>query len=355
MCVEFIGILINFFAILFARKQNAIFGIIPCILSIIIPIIIFLLERKDYYVDEMLYCFIQKNIYQKDRKDILIGLIEKHRDSYYAHKNLAEIYEQNNELEKAENEYIEVVNLKPDDCKSYCKLATIFNKNQKNTMAIELMQDLVSKNPSYLEGSLLLGNFLYEGEKFKEAIIVYNEALKYNPQEYLLYYSLGMTYVRLNDFQDAKECYKKAATINSIKDISKLNLGQISLIFKEYDEAEKYFFETINSDDQKICANGYYYLAKIKILKGDEQMAIQYANLAIETYPKIAKKIEKDEVFIRILGKINLRIDTEKQIQSKITEKDENTIEYLSNTYNVVEGLTHGMNERQSLQREIDK
>lgn len=340
MCIEFAGILISFLNIIVSKKQNMFQIVVSSVLGIIIPIVILLLEKKDYYIDEVLYYFIQKTFYKKDKKGILLELVEKHPKSYMAHKTLAELYEENGELEKAENEYISVVRIKPEDYKSFSKLAKIFDKNGKRDMAIETMQSVLNDKPEYLEGSLLLGQLLYEDEKFKEAILVYNEALKYNPGEYFLYYSLGMTYVRLNDFQNAKDCYKKAATINSIKDISNLNLGQISLLFKDYDKAEKYFFKTMDSADEKISANSYYYLAKIKLLKDEEQMAIQYANLALDLYPKIADKIEKDEVFTRILGKINLKKNTNKRVQSKITRKDEEIIDYLANTNNVVERLT---------------
>ena len=76
-------------------------------------------------------------------------------------------------------------------------------------------------------------------EKFKKNEIVYKEALNYNPKEYQFYYNLGMTYTRINDFANARDNYKKAATINSLQDISNLSIGQIYLIFEEYDEAEK--------------------------------------------------------------------------------------------------------------------
>lgn len=355
MGVELIGILISFFALIFARKINAVFEAIPILLSIIFPIIVFILEKKNYFIDEMIYCFIQRKVYGKSEKETLLSLIEKEPNSYYAHKRLAEIYEMNNELEKAENEYSKVIEIKPDDYKSYCKIANIFNKDNKTNLAVMTLQTLLKTDPAYIDASMLLGTILYESDKFKEAILVYNEALKYNPQEYMLYYSLGMTYVRLNDFQSAKECYKKAATINSIKDISNLSLGEISLIFKEYDTAEKYFFETINSDDEKVSANSYYYLAKIKLIKNDESMAIQYANLAIEIYPKLASKIEKDEIFIRILSKLKLKKNVQKKIKSELKECDEKTLEYLSSTYNVVERLTYGIENKDSGDRDIEK
>ena len=61
--VELIGILISFFALIFAKKINAVFEAIPILLSIIFPIIVFILEKKNYFIDEMIYCFIQRKVY----------------------------------------------------------------------------------------------------------------------------------------------------------------------------------------------------------------------------------------------------------------------------------------------------
>ena len=145
----------------------------------------------------------------------------------------------------------------------------------------------------------------------------------------------------LNDFQNAKEYYMKAAIINSYKDISNLNLGQIYLIFREYDEAEKYFYEEINSDDEKIQAHSYLNLAKINLLKNNTEKAILYANMSIEIYPEIVKKIENDDTFGVILGKI--KIKPSKEVKSKLKEKEINVIEHLEKTYNLVENLADNM------------
>ena len=73
------------------------------------------------------------------------------------------------------------------------------------------------------------------------------------------------------------------------------------------------------------------------MLQNNREQAILYLNLAIELYPKIVKKIEKDEILIPIMGKINIKGD--KEVFSKITEKEEDVINYLGNTFDVVETL----------------
>ena len=369
LLMEFIGILIDFVAILRGKVPNIFEYVLIFLFSIIIPVIIFALDKKDGNVNETLEILLIK-LKKGEEKEKLLSIIEKNPNSYLAHKKLADYYAQNSEKEKAEDEYIKTIQIKQDDYKTYCKLAKILHENKKEEQAIETLQTLIKIKPDYYEGSMLLGKILYDNEKFKEAISVYNQALQYNPSEYDIYYNLGMTYTRLNDFQSATEYYKKAATINSYKDIANLNLGQINLIFKDYEKAEQYFYETIKSDDDKISSNAYYYLAKIRIIQGNEEQAIQYAKLAIDMYPPILKKIRLDDIFISILGKVDPKAIEDKTIdknekeegklnkeaKSKITDKDEEIIEYLGKTFNVVKTLNNdfkGMKKNESKEIKI--
>ncbi len=337
LVIEFLGIIIDFIALVTGGDLSILVMTFIYFISIVIPIIFFVLEKKNIYIDELIsMAKLKKN--PANAKQLLLKNIEKYPNSYNAHKLLAEYYVNNNETEKAEDEYLKMINIKPNDYDSYCKLATILHANEKDQGAKEVLRQLLKIKPDYTEGSKILGNILYDNEEFKEAILVFNEALKYNPAEFDLYYCLGMTYCRLNDFQNAMDYYKKAAKINSFQDVANLNLGQIYLIFGEYDEAEKYFFEEINSEDEIVQANAYLYLAKIKLIKNDINQAIAYANLAVEIDPKIITKIENDNTLGIIIGKIKPM--NRKEVNTKLTKREKEIIEHLGKTFNVVENLT---------------
>ena len=343
---QFIGIFIDFVVILNGKKPSNFVYVIVYFLSVFIPICVLILEQNRIYLGEFTL-FINKDL----NKETILKIIERHPESYRAHKKLAEYYIKNMEKEKAEDEYIRVIKLKPDEYENYCILADLFLENNKTDDAIQVLEEVLRLKKDYCEASLRLGNILYDNNNFKEAILVLNEALKYNPKEYYLYYYLGMNYTRINDFNNAKECYKKAAVLNSIKDISNLNAGQIYLIFEDYDKAEEYFFKTIDSEDDEILANSYFYLSKIRLIQKNENQAIQYANLAIEFNPEIIKRMENDELFIPILGK--LRLKGKDSINTKISEKDKNIIEHLSKTFNIVETLTNDF-QRSEAEEDMD-
>lgn len=338
---EFIGIIINFICIFFTIEPSIILLVIMYVFSVFIPIIILILEKREINIMEILNISKAKSYEKNGQIDLakkqLIQSVNKFPNNYLSHQKLAEWYEKNGELEKAEDEYLKVIEIKPKKYENYYKLAIIYNQDKKQEQAIKLLREVLKRKSDYLDASLCLGNILYETEMFKEAINVFAEALKYNPGEYKLYYYMGMTYTRLNDFPNAKEYYKKAATINSTLNAAKLNLGQISLIFKDYDEAEKYFMECIENDDEEIQAEAYYYLAKIKLINNENNLAVHYANIALEIEPNLIEKMEKDICFASILGK--LKTKENKFVKTKLNKEEKNIINYLDNTYGVVQTL----------------
>lgn len=351
---EFLGIIINFICIFFTINPEIILLIIMYTLSVIIPIALLILEKNEINLYELIGIIKAEYYKEKNQFDLvkrqLINNVNKFPNSFLSHQKLGEWYEKNGELEKAEDEFLKVIELKPKKYENYYKLALIYNKEKKNEQAIEVLKDVLKRKKDYLDASLALGDILYETEMFKEAINVFQDALKYNPGEYKLYYYLGMTYTRINDFSNAKEYYKKAATINGTLNAAKLNLGQISLLFKDYDEAEKYFMECIENDDEEIQAQSYYYLSKIKLINNENALAVQYANIALELEPKLIEKMEKDIFFASVLGK--LKTKESKYVKTKLTKGEKNIINYLDKTYGVVQTLTLNKETREKEEKE---
>lgn len=353
---EFLGIIINFICLFFTIKPGIILLVIMYSLSVIIPIVLLILEKNEINLSELLGIiksdyYKEKNQYDLAKKQ-LINNVNKFPNSFLSHQKLGEWYEKNGELEKAEDEYLKVIELKPKKYENYYKLGLIYNRDEKKQQAIEVLKDVLKRKADYIDASIALGDILYETEMFKEAINVFQDALKYNPGEYKLYYYLGMSYTRINDFPNAKEYYKKAATINSTLNAAKLNLGQISLLFKDYDEAEKYFMECIENDDEEIQAESYYYLSKIKLINNENTLAVQYANIALELEPKLIEKMEKDIYFASILGK--LKTKGSKYVKTKLTKGEKNIINYLDNTYGVVQTLTSNKKIKEKEENERD-
>ena len=312
-------------------------------LAIAIPIFILVMEKRGRNFSEIiskskakLYVSFKDN---KDATDELIKLVTKYPESYIGHKMLAEIYEKEGGMRKAIDEYVKAIDCKKNDYDSYYKVSFLLYDLGKKEEAETMLHNLLEKKPDYCVASNLLGEILCEQEKFKEAINVYMEALKYNPLDYNLYYNLGIAYTRLNDFQNAKICYEKAADINHELYYAKYNLGQIALIYRDIEAAERYFTECIYSEELEPMA--YFELSKIYMLKGEKDKAITFVNKAIELDISFKKKADEEPILIPIKAYIIVpkEEDTKKQEKRKISKKAKANIEHLEKTYHIVENL----------------
>lgn len=343
LALQALGITISFICLIIEIEMPLILLIITYIFSIILPIIVILIEKKGITLTEVIFLTISK-IYteiglEEKAKETLLKLVEKDSKSFHGHKALAEMYEKENVLEIATEEYIRAVNIRPNEDKIQYKIADLFSKTGKQDGAIKILQELLKKKPEWEDASILLGDIFQEQERFKEAVNIYLDAINYHPENYDLYYNLGIVYTRLNDFQSAKEYYEKAAELNSLLYHAKYNLGQIALLYNELEEAEDYFVECLQ--DEELEDDAYYYLAYIAMLKGEEQKAIQYLNVAVDENPEIYESIRKEIIFKLIFNKVDKpsknKTSNKKHIKPKKKEKE--AMLHLKKTYEVVGDL----------------
>lgn len=347
LVIQFIGIAISFIHLILGVKLNFIFISLMYVFAIIIPCIVLFLEiKKNILFPEILNIAIAKFLEKKgdtvNAKRYIINLVDKYPNSYFGHKFLAELYENQEKYIESIDEYVRAIEINTKDYNSYYKIAFFLKELNKNEEAINMLNDLLKKKPDYLEASMLLGDILYVEERFKEATFVYSDALKYSPGNYDIYYNLGMVYTRLNDFQKAKEYYELAAEINSLLYNAKFNLAQIAMIYGDLEEAKRNFMECINSENME--SGAYYYLAQISMLKGEKEKAINYINVAIELDSKIYKKIEGQAIFSPIIKRIrvpNFNNNLSSQEKNKLTIKEQKTQKHLEETYYLVDKLNN--------------
>ena len=350
LILEALGIALNFAEVLFNIQLNMLMSILKYIFSIILPLIIIIMEMRDYNLIELInltkarfYLMIGND---KKAKQALINLVTKRPECYQAHLLLAQVYEKEGGMRKAIDEYVQSVDLNKKDYDSYYKVTELLSNLDRKEEASEMLVNLLDKKPDMLQASLLLGDILIDKEMYKEAVNVYQEALKYHPTSYELNYDLGLAYTLLNDFQSAKMYYEKAAEFNSLLYNAKYSLAEIALIYKELEEAERRFLEVI--DDEELSADAYFELAKISLIKGEKETAIHYINTAIDINPKkIAEKVRNDVAFIPIIAKISIPFNLEEEPEQenknpkKLTKKEKKAKEHLENMFEITRNLSY--------------
>lgn len=303
LVVQAIGIAINFLEINFNIFVQWPFKVVEYVFSIILPIIVLYLERKNIINFPEIIALIMDKYYtiikdNEKNKKMLLKLISKDENSILAHKLLAKAYEKEGKTEAAIDEYLRVIDLNSEDTKTYFKVSSLYESVNKDEDAIRILNNLLYQKPDCYKASMMLGDILYKTEQFKKAIEVYTDALKYKENDYDLYYNLGMVYIRLNDFSNAETCYKKAAEINTKLYNGYYMLGKLSLISNDIGEAEKYFIESLSGEE--VEASSYFELAKIYMLKNEREKSVTFLQKAIELDIKYVKLARKEPIFIPI-------------------------------------------------------
>ena len=349
LIMEAIGIIIDALFLIMNLKRNVIFNLLIYSISIVFPLIIIVLEKKNIDIINVFKFakakFYIKNGNFKKAKEILINITEKNQKNYKAHKMLADIYEKEGGIRKAIDEYVICIEINKKDYDSYYKVAILLNELDKKDEAIEMLYNLIDKKPDFLNATITLSDLLIEKESYKDAVSVLTEAIKNNPESYELNFELGIAYTMLNDFKKAKECYEMAAEINSLMYNAKYSLAQIALLYKNLDEAEEYFEQTI--EDEELSADSYYELAKIKLMRGDKELSIKFGNIAIELREKkICDKIKNEPLFITIMTKLSMPFNFEDKENTKEHLKaiEEIAKVHLENTTDITTNMGYANN-----------
>lgn len=182
------------------------------------------------------------------------------------------------------------------------------------------------------------GDLLIEKEKFKEAVNVYTQAIKYNEEDANLYYNLGIAYSRINEFSLAKSSFEKAVEIDSSYYNAYYRLGQISLLYRDIESAEKYFVQSMYGE---VEIKSYYQLAKVYMMKNDKSKAIMFLNKATYFSRRYYELAISEPIFYSLKQSISKPVE-EKEVSESVKEKE--ISDYLDNTYS----LTKILNERKT-------
>ena len=360
LAIEALGITIDFIVLSSNHKINIVVKLLIYLMSVVLPFVLILLEKNNKNILIKLKMVII-DMYMafgnyKKAKEKLLEFLEHDNENYDLHKRLAVIYEKEGGIRKAIDEYVQCIDLDKQDYDSYYKVAILLQDLDRKKEAIEMLNSLLNKKPEYTEATIILGDLLIEEKSYKEAAMVYMEALKYNPTSYDLNYDLGMVYTLLNDFNNAKQCYEKAAELNHLAYNAKYCLAEIALIYKDLDKAEMYFTQALN--EEELSADCYFELAKINIMKGNKDLAIKYANLAVDlNSKKIAQKIGKEPLFMTIRNKISIPFNLEeKEDMPSFSKKERIAKQHLENTTDITTNMGYvGASKKKVFEKENEQ
>lgn len=162
--------------------------------------------------------------------------------------NLAFIYQNEGEDNKALQAYQQVLSVEPNLPELHAFRAIIYRKHGENDKAIEELDQEIKNNPNDDRPHINLGNLYQSLQRYRQAFVEYQVALQLNPQNAFTYYELGMLYIETQQFDDAIGAFHKSLQIQPQQAEVYNNLGAVYYETGRYQDAMREFANALQVD-----------------------------------------------------------------------------------------------------------
>ena len=252
----------------------------------------------------------RKSIRDKTFRDNNISL---RLDFAEPHYNLANIYLDLEQLERAELEYRAALKLKPNYYSAELGLGSVKNKKKEYNLAINhflnsitLMKQTTGKS-DYPLARLNLGEIYGKKKNYDKAILELKLALKMDPSMYLAHYNLGTAYMLKGFYDNAEISFKACLKIRPNHEPALFNLGRVYQKKKQWITSNKVFNEFLKIKGPN--PNIYSEIAWNNLME-------ENIDRAISLYEKVLSYKQNHKAALINLAKIYFRL--EKYKKSKI-------------------------------------
>ena len=198
--------------------------------------------------------FINLKDFQK-AKECYEKVVEIDPNSTDAYYNLGLIFKELKEYQKAKSCYEKADNIQPNNTIIQTNLGIIFNDLGENQKAKDCYEKAIKINPDNGKAHYNLGAIYKDSGELQKAKICFKKAIEINPNEQEAHNSLGVIFQELGEYQRAKDCYEKAIEIKPNYGDVYYNLGQLLHERGEYHLAENYFKKAIQIKPSDIRAS----------------------------------------------------------------------------------------------------
>jgi predicted O-linked N-acetylglucosamine transferase (SPINDLY family) len=217
----------------------------------------------------------------EEAKSKLLSLEILCKDDFAFYDLLAQIFNNLNLKEDAINYYEKSLLLNNNFYQSKFNLAALYYSLKNFIKAEELFLQIVDINKSDFRAYYNLGVLKFEQKKFIESIDFLKKSISLNKDFFIAYHQLGMVYETLKDFNQAIISYKKSIALD--KDgfsLSLNNLGNIYLDIKDYERALFFFNSALKLQGNK--SSIYFNLGLVNFQLNRMSEALFFFEKAIE-------------------------------------------------------------------------
>jgi len=135
-------------------------------------------------------------------------------DTAAAHLNLAVLYADRGDPERAEAEYETALRIGPDFLPAYFNLSSFYNLYGRNAEAERLLRTALGRFPDEGELHYSLGMLLAEEERLPEAVVALEAAAEHLPRRPRVQLNLGLAYQHLERREEALAALERAVALD---------------------------------------------------------------------------------------------------------------------------------------------
>jgi len=171
-----------------------------------------------------------------DSEEYLKNYTARFPDDMKGHLSLALVYEQENKLQNAINEYNLINNKSAENPFVFSNLGNAYAKSNKYNEAISAFRTAISLQPIQAPFYNNLGNFYFNMKNVDSSIVYFREALHYNPILALGAFNLGNAYMTINQLDEAENWFNR---VIEIEPSNAASYGNLSIIYQKKNDIPK--------------------------------------------------------------------------------------------------------------------
>lgn len=221
------------------------------------------LEQDPGHADALhLYGCLAGDLRRPDQGIALITrAIERNRNAYPYHYNLANLLAGQGRLEEAVRHFRSAIRLKPDYAVAYNNLGLALARQGDRSGAMVCYRKAIRLLPGYADPHYNLGLALKEAGDLGGAIAAYREAIRLRPSYADAHYNLGNAYSLAQSLDAAVAAYREAIRVRPDNAKIHTNLGSVLLKQGRLEEAVACFREALRLDPVDVLNHSNLILA----------------------------------------------------------------------------------------------
>lgn len=250
-------------------------------------------SRSYYYYTAALILGEEGNLPQA--AEAMKKAIHADPQSLHLKSELAKLYLEMDEVDKARPLCMEVVAATPDDPKVYLLLGAIEGMAGKDAEAISAYQKALELDPAREDVAFVLGELYYRSERFDEAVSLYRQIIDKDPQSFQSWFFLGEALARQDKPDEAVAAFTKAAEINPELDQARFEIIRIYMEEGRNEDVVRTFHELMEQGPmlrlKAILGLAAYYLQEKDLPRARETLDLLTPEQKQE--PELAQQVGK--------------------------------------------------------------